>query len=82
MGITAGVIMDEDEGVGGVDDGGAQEFGDAGGAFVDAAQRDIFHVLKAQFGIEQDDPDDFSGFSAEVGGDEGGDFGPKSGKEV
>ncbi len=55
--IAGGMIVNDDDGVGRVNDRRAENFARVGGRFVQRSERDFLHADELQFRIEQDDPE-------------------------
>lgn len=54
-GITRGMVVDEDETPGGVDEGGAEDIPGMGHGFIDGAVGDLLLTDKAEAGIDEQD---------------------------
>ena len=71
--VAGGVVVDEDEAVGGVHDGGAEDFAGVGDGFGEAAAGDFLHGDEGAAGGEEDDFEDLEGFGAHFGAEQVGD---------
>ena len=70
-GVAAGVVVDEDEGVGVVNESLAQQVTGGGGAFVQAAAKDFFRASHGEAGVEQNDANGFVAESLHLRADVG-----------
>ena len=72
-GVAGGVVVDEEECVGGVEEGWAEDFARMGDAFVEAAEGDFLGAQQAVFGVQKQDAQRFAleaaHFCAEQGAD-------------